>query len=64
LITASISIGFGGRPAERRRTKNGPQDRINLPELGKTFRELLEKPVRDGGYGKSMSIFAKDTWWN
>jgi aconitate hydratase len=29
-----------------------PQDRINLPELGKRFRELLEKPVRDGGYGK------------
>jgi aconitate hydratase A / 2-methylisocitrate dehydratase len=29
-----------------------PQDRVNLPELGKTFRELLEKPVRDGGYGK------------
>jgi aconitate hydratase len=29
-----------------------PQDRINLPELGKTFRELLEKPARDGGYGK------------
>src|SRR5947207_6811724 len=29
-----------------------PQDRINLPELGKTFRELLEKPVRDVGYGK------------
>ena len=29
-----------------------PQDRINLPELGKTFRELLEKPVQDGGYGK------------
>src|SRR5437870_4416634 len=29
-----------------------PQDRINLPELGKTFRVLLEKPVRDGGYGK------------
>src|SRR6266567_4298084 len=29
-----------------------PQDRINLPELGKTFRELLEKPVRDGGYRK------------
>jgi aconitate hydratase len=23
-----------------------------LPELGKTFRELLGKPVRDGGYGK------------
>ncbi|HEY5992623.1 MAG TPA: aconitate hydratase [Candidatus Udaeobacter sp.] len=29
-----------------------PQDRINLPELGKRFRDLLEKPVRDGGYGK------------
>jgi aconitate hydratase len=29
-----------------------PQDRINLPELGKTFRELLEKPVQAGGYGK------------
>ncbi|HEX4696449.1 MAG TPA: aconitate hydratase [Candidatus Udaeobacter sp.] len=29
-----------------------PQDRINLPELGKTFRDLLQKPVRDGGYGK------------
>jgi aconitate hydratase len=23
-----------------------------LPELGKTFRELLEKPIKDGGYGK------------
>src|SRR5213082_2871874 len=29
-----------------------PQDRINLPDLEKTFRELLEKPVREGGYGK------------
>jgi aconitate hydratase len=29
-----------------------PQDRINLPDLEKTFRELLEKPVHDGGYGK------------
>src|SRR5437016_1875700 len=29
-----------------------PQDRFNLPELGKRFRELLEKPVREGGYGK------------
>jgi aconitate hydratase len=29
-----------------------PQDRISLQELGKTFRELLEKPVHDGGYGK------------
>ena len=30
-----------------------PQDRINLPELGSVFRSLLEKPVKDGGYGKS-----------
>jgi aconitate hydratase len=29
-----------------------PQDRINLPELGATFRSLLQKPVADGGYGK------------
>src|SRR5438045_9775052 len=29
-----------------------PQDRINLPDLEKTFRHLLEKPVHDGGYGK------------
>ena len=29
-----------------------PQDRINLPELGETFRSLLAKPVKDGGYGK------------
>src|SRR5712675_1522143 len=29
-----------------------PQDRIDLPELGRTFRALLEKPVQDGGYGK------------
>ena len=26
---------------------------INLPELGSAFRALLEKPVKDGGYGKS-----------
>ncbi|HEX3620413.1 MAG TPA: aconitate hydratase AcnA, partial [Candidatus Udaeobacter sp.] len=31
-----------------------PQDRINLPELGKKFRELLETPVHDGGYGKKQ----------
>src|SRR5450432_4165549 len=30
-----------------------PQDRINLPELGNAFRSLLEKPVKDGGYGKA-----------
>src|SRR5438270_5708575 len=28
-----------------------PQDRINLPALGETFRSLLHKPVEDGGYG-------------
>ena len=31
-----------------------PQDRINLPELGRKFRELLEKPIHDGGYGKKQ----------
>jgi aconitate hydratase len=30
-----------------------PQDRINLPELGSTFRSLFAKPVGEGGYGKS-----------
>jgi aconitate hydratase len=29
-----------------------PQDRINLPALGETFRSLLRKSVKDGGYGK------------
>src|SRR3954452_3542687 len=29
-----------------------PQDRINLPELGQIFRSLLQKSVKDGGYGK------------
>src|ERR1051325_10513497 len=29
-----------------------PQDRINLPALGETFRSL-KKPVKEGGYGKS-----------
>src|SRR5437763_4056381 len=28
-----------------------PQARINLPALGETFRSLLKKPVKDGGYG-------------
>src|SRR5580704_3316023 len=30
-----------------------PQDRINLPALDETFRSLLKKPVKDGGYGKT-----------
>jgi aconitate hydratase len=29
-----------------------PQDRINLPDLGDTFRSLLQQSVKDGGYGK------------
>ncbi len=29
-----------------------PQDRINLPDLGNTFRSLLQKSIQDGGYGK------------
>ena len=37
-----------------------PQDRINLPELGKTFRSLLQKPVKDGGYGmEDVDLAAK-----
>ena len=30
-----------------------PQDRINLPELKSTFESLIEKPLAEGGYGKS-----------
>jgi len=30
-----------------------PQDRIDLPHLKQRFLELLEKPVSEGGYGKS-----------
>ena len=30
-----------------------PQDRINLPELGSAFRNLLNKPLPEGGYGKA-----------
>ena len=37
-----------------------PQDRINLPELGQTFRSLLQKPVKDGGYGmENVDLAAK-----
>src|SRR6187551_2682240 len=36
-----------------------PQDRINLPELGSAFRSLLQKPVTDGGYGKSNGDLGK-----
>jgi aconitate hydratase len=36
-----------------------PQDRINLPELGETFRSLFTKPVKDGGYGKSEDLLGR-----
>src|ERR1700716_2526288 len=35
-----------------------PQDRINLPALGETFRALLQKPIKDGGYGKQGADLA------
>src|SRR5437763_4713928 len=36
-----------------------PQDRVNLPELGSVFRSLLEKPLKDGGYGKTNGDLGK-----
>src|ERR1043166_1441296 len=36
-----------------------PQDRVNLPELGSVFRSLLQKPLKDGGYGKSNGDLGK-----
>jgi len=30
-----------------------PQDRINLPDLKQTFEDLIEKPLTEGGYGKT-----------
>src|ERR1700739_3293004 len=38
-----------------------PQDRINLAELGQTFRGLFVRPVTEGGYGKSEELLAKRT---
>jgi aconitate hydratase len=38
-----------------------PQDRINLGELGETFRGLFSKPVAEGGYGKSEDLLSKRT---
>ena len=38
-----------------------PQDRINLAELGQTFRGLFVKPVKEGGYGKSEELLSKRT---
>src|SRR5205809_30523 len=36
-----------------------PQDRVNLPELGSIFRSLLQKPLTDGGYGKTNGELGK-----
>ncbi|MDQ6623761.1 MAG: aconitate hydratase AcnA, partial [Verrucomicrobiota bacterium] len=36
-----------------------PQDRINLPELGATFRKLFTLPMKEGGYGKSDDLLGK-----
>jgi aconitate hydratase len=41
-----------------------PQDRVNLPELGNVFRQLLEKPLADGGYGKSNGDLGKSHFVN
>lgn len=38
-----------------------PQDRINLEELGRSFRGLFIKPLKDGGYGKSEDLLSKRT---
>ena len=38
-----------------------PQDRINLGELGQTFRGLFSKPVAEGGYGKIEDLLSKRT---
>src|SRR5207237_622395 len=35
-----------------------PQDRIALPDLKDQFLKLLEKPVKDGGYGKTVEEIA------
>src|SRR5437667_874534 len=38
-----------------------PQDRINLPALGETFRSLLQKPIKEGGYGmKDVDLDSKN----
>jgi aconitate hydratase len=36
-----------------------PQDRINLPALGETFRSLFAKPVKEGGYGKPADALSQ-----
>jgi aconitate hydratase len=36
-----------------------PQDRINLPEIGERFSELLAKPAGENGYNKSAAEIGK-----
>ncbi len=50
LDLASVQPGVAG--------PKRPQDRINLPELGETFRSLLQKSVKEGGYGKAEGDLA------
>jgi aconitate hydratase len=38
-----------------------PQDRINLEDLGRNFRGLFVKSLRDGGYGKSEELLSQRT---
>jgi len=38
-----------------------PQDRINLEELGRNFRGMFVKPLKDGGYGKSEDLLSRRT---
>ena len=38
-----------------------PQDRINLEELGRNFRGMFVKPLKDGGYGKSEDLLSQRT---
>jgi aconitate hydratase len=35
-----------------------PQDRVSLPDLKRTFRDLFAKPVAAGGYGKDPAALA------
>lgn len=36
-----------------------PQDRIDLPKMGDTFRDLFQKPVADSGYAKPIADLPK-----
>jgi len=36
-----------------------PQDRIPLPDLKRAFRDLLERPAAEGGYGKSRESLSR-----